>query len=224
MSAFLRPLAADCPFRVFPQFTRFYIAYHCCYDVFIVKRGPKPFVSKICPDCGIDKPRSDYYRKLDTISYRCKVCSNANSRARAPKYFGRYIASQNAWRLNRYRTDAAYRERIAAQKKAAYDRRKQAINEARRERWATDPNNPARLYFRRKDVKLCTPKWVDKDALLAVYAKCPKGSEVDHIIPIKGVIDGRPVCGLHVPWNLQYLTPAQNRKKKNRITEKDLHS
>ncbi len=50
------------------------------------------------------------------------------------------------------------------------------------------------------------------------------GQVVDHIIPIKGLIDGRRVCGLHVPWNLQYLTPAQNRKKKNRISEADIHS
>ena len=68
-----------------------------------------------------------------------------------------------------------------------------------------------------------TPPWVSKEALLSIYANCPKGREVDHIIPIKGLIDGRRVCGLHVPWNLQYLTPTENRKKKNRISEKDIH-
>jgi hypothetical protein len=215
---FLIALAADWRSSLFPQFTLFYIAYRC-YNVYMAKQ---PFTSKICPGCGIDKPRSEFYRKLDTVSYRCKPCSNASSRARATQYKGRYRAYQNAWRAARYAKDAAYRERIAAQKKAAYDRRKQTINEARRERWANDPNNPARLYFRRKDVKRCTPAWVCKDALLSIYANCPKGHEVDHIIPLKGLIDGRPVSGLHVPWNLQYLTVAQNRKKKNRITEKDI--
>jgi 5-methylcytosine-specific restriction endonuclease McrA len=207
---------------VFAYFIQFYITRLCCYNVPIMKRGPKPFVSKVCPACGADKPRSEYYRKLKTVSHRCKPCTNAYSSARAPRYYGRYREGQNAWRLNRYARDASYRERIAAQKKTAYDRRKQAINEARRERWANDPHNPARLYFRRKDVKLCTPPWVSKDALLAVYAACPKGREVDHIIPIKGLIDGRRVCGLHVPWNLQYLTQTQNRKKKNRISERDI--
>lgn len=187
-----------------------------------MKPGPKPLDFKVCPACGIEKPRAEFYRKLATLSHRCKPCTAIYSRARAPRYFGRYLESQNAWRAARYKRDASYRERIAAQKKAAYERRKQAINQARRERWANDPNNPARLYLRRKDVKLCTPPWVSKDALLAVYAACPKGREVDHIIPIKGVIDGRRVCGLHVPWNLQYLTPTENRKKKNRISEKDL--
>ncbi|HLE64191.1 MAG TPA: HNH endonuclease signature motif containing protein [Pyrinomonadaceae bacterium] len=141
---------------------------------------------------------------------------------RAPRYFGKYRAYQNNWRKTRYQTDPAYRKKIAALKKARYDRLNKPINEKRRHRWATDPNNPARLYYRRKDVKDRTPPSVSKKDLLAFYAGCPKGMEVDHIIPLKGVIDGRRVCGLHVPWNLQYLTPEANRKKKNRISESDI--
>tara|TARA_S200002703_G_scaffold56154_2_gene48757 strand:- start:43 stop:591 length:549 start_codon:yes stop_codon:yes gene_type:complete len=43
-----------------------------------------------------------------------------------------------------------------------------------------------------------------------MYLNCPKGYEVDHIIPIsKG--------GKHHPDNLQYLTIEENRRKANKI-------
>jgi 5-methylcytosine-specific restriction endonuclease McrA len=143
-------------------------------------------------------------------------------KARAPQYFGKYAVYQNEWRRSKYLTDPAHREKILEQKKAFYELHKDALGEARRLRWATDPTCPQRLQFRRKDVKAHTPIWADRKALLAIYGQCPKGMHVDHIIPLKGLIDKRPVSGLHVPWNLQYLTAEANRKKHNRITETDI--
>lgn len=185
---------------------------------------PPTFTSKVCPVCKTDKPRSEYYKKADYVSHKCKDCTRADNRTRAPKYFGKYADYVNDWRRCKYASEADYREKIAAQKKACYDARNEEVNEKRRERWANDPDNPARKYYRRKDVKDKTPKWVDLNAILAITAKCPPGHEVDHIVPLRGLIDGRPVSGLHVPWNLQYLPIATNRKKGNRITEETLSS
>jgi hypothetical protein len=188
------------------------------------KPGKKPLLSKICPCCGIEKPREDYYKKGETISHKCKPCSLADIRSRKPNYRGRYTEAQNAWRRNKYQSDPAYRERIAQKKKAVYEARKEELNAKRRDRWANDPTCPDRGQHRRKDVKDRTPAWVTSKEIQAVYAQCPKGLHVDHIVPLRGIIDGRPVTGLHVPWNLQYLTPEENRKKKNKISETTLQS
>lgn len=74
---------------------------------------------------------------------------------------------------------------------------------------------------RRLSNRLATRKYVanlraqcppDADLVLIreIYAKCPVGHEVDHIIPIsKG--------GLHHQDNLQYLTCAENRRKGSKL-------
>ncbi len=82
---------------------------------------------------------------------------------------------------------------------------------ARTQRW--DKKNPdkKRSYVlkRRANIAQRTPSWADLKAIRLFYKNCPKGYEVDHIIPIQG----SGVSGLHVLWNLQYLTKAQNRAK-----------
>lgn len=60
--------------------------------------------------------------------------------------------------------------------------------------------------------KLCrTPKWADTDKIKEIYKDCPEGHHVDHVIPLQGEL----VSGLHVEYNLQYLTAEDNIKKSN---------
>jgi 5-methylcytosine-specific restriction endonuclease McrA len=89
--------------------------------------------------------------------------------------------------------------------------------------------NPARL----KSLKIAylsrlsraTPAWLTKehwDEMNALYFKAREMTketairhEVDHIHPL----NGKTVCGLHVPWNLQILTQSENVAKSNIYAE-----
>jgi hypothetical protein len=51
------------------------------------------------------------------------------------------------------------------------------------------------------------------DETRAFYNACPVGMQVDHIWPLRHKL----CCGLHVPWNLQYLSLSDNRSKGRKL-------
>lgn len=77
----------------------------------------------------------------------------------------------------------------------------------------------SRRIFRRRKRKLTL--FANDEALVAsIYAEAKRKThetgiphEVDHIVPILGKF----VSGLHVSWNLQVITAAENRAKGNRL-------
>lgn len=85
---------------------------------------------------------------------------------------------------------------------------------AKTAQWKKDNKETYNVYLaaRKTRVKQATPKWVDLKAIEAIYASCPEGFHVDHIVPI----NGKNVSGLHVPWNLQLLSEIENLKKSNK--------
>ena len=58
------------------------------------------------------------------------------------------------------------------------------------------------------------PAWADLVKIKHIYANCPAGKHVDHVVPLLGKL----VSGLHVEYNLQYLSAVDNIKKSNKFT------
>lgn len=85
----------------------------------------------------------------------------------------------------------------------------------KKKEWDRSPRGRRRYVFYSHHVRLATPEWVNFDDICLIYENRPKGMVVDHIVPLRG----KNVCGLHVPWNLQYLTPEANGKKSNKLLD-----
>lgn len=109
------------------------------------------------------------------------------------------------------------------------EKNREKLRQASRDRYARDPvrhqqvcdvwranNRGAHLAWRalRRAQKLNATLPGYEDELRAIYNNRPEGHEVDHIIPLVHPL----VCGLHVPWNLQYLLADVNRRKSNSFT------
>ncbi len=116
------------------------------------------------------------------------------------------------------RSRPGYAERRRVEKRRQ-DKANPEAHRARCRRWGRSQRGKAwkrsARRLRRAKLKNACPKWVDRREIQRIYLNCPRGMQVDHFYPLKSDF----VCGLHVPWNLQYLTPVENARKGNSIPE-----
>lgn len=145
-----------------------------------------------------------------------------------------YKEKVNTGRKERYNSN---KEHYRQKQKEYYDRNREKILENKRKyqeenkdkvlAWKkAEYEKNKKDYIHRANVRKyrkynATPNWLTEEhwkEIEEIYNLSREMSttgetryDVDHIIPIQGKL----VCGLHVPWNLQILERKQNRIKSN---------
>lgn len=141
-----------------------------------------------------------YVLRLDDLKY-CSKCDNILEL----KYF-----NDNS---QFYNLSSQCKNCLAITAKTWKNNNKNKVKE-NASRWAK--NNPgiirSKAMKRHADKLNRTPAWADLKAIKEFYINCPKGYQVDHIIPLRG----ENISGLHIETNLQYLTKEENLKKSNK--------
>lgn len=175
---------------------------------------------KKCGDCKILKNYQEYYKRSASRDGRgnlCKLCSKNYARSNKCKSKRRQRDLENRDILTKKHNEYAKlnRDKLNCQQRAYYHKYWKE-NRKKKNEYDASPKrkgaNSAKSARRRARIAISGFKHFSKQ-INDFYKLCPEGFHVDHIIPL----NGEQVCGLHVPWNLQYLTSSDNLKKSNKI-------
>lgn len=194
---------------------------------------------KQCNKCGNNLPLSAFRLTKDRKGeyvYRnqCRGCERTSS-------LEYEAANREKRRKEKREFYAENTEKIKQQKRAFYQNNTEK-EKSRSARWREEN----REYLRQKDrldakqrpAYFCyktqkrhaaklqrTPQWLTEEHLKDIQTEYELSAwcsevmgvkyNVDHIVPLQG----KTVCGLHVPWNLRVIPASDNFKKSNKFDE-----
>ena len=160
---------------------------------------------KKCYYCQNNKPHTDFYKnktRSDGLQSHCKICHKKRKRQHYEENKEVYLDNDRVWSTHN-------RDKRRKISKTYRDTRNPTIN-------------AGNARYRAKKLK-ATPPWLTEqhhDLIREVYSHardCEMVSgekyHVDHIIPLQG----KYICGLHVPWNLQVLPADINLRKSGKL-------
>lgn len=174
----------------------------------------RPRLTKICSKCGEEKLLENFYKDSYTKDgYRpsCKPCKDKDQKksfcplkekTRRKAYYSRTKDRQLEYSKKWYQENKNRRVKT----KHKWEKENKHLRKAIKSRY-------------RAQLLLALPNWLtdeQHDQIAEVYRKATELTKstgvmhhVDHIVPLQG----KNVCGLHVPWNLQVIPATENHRK-----------
>lgn len=191
------------------------------------KHSPIVDNKKLCPQCKEMKEITEFHKNKNRITglvSRCKECYRKFSyepnkevmleRVKEYREANKEVIKEKSARY--YEENKEQYKQKANKWSIENPEKRKEIERQYNERNPGAKNHRTSLY--RANKRHATPPWLtekQKDEIKQIYKNCPSGYHVDHIIPISA----ENMCGLHVPWNLQYLPEYENESKSNKVIE-----
>jgi hypothetical protein len=206
------------------------------HDTFICGRSK----NRTCNDCKKENNKAhakhikeykhkNYEANKEQILAGCKKYQEEHKEELKVKDKIRRVKNKEKIKIKSKERREKNKEKLKLKAKKYYEEHKAAVL-AYRKKWAQKNadrvrkskkqwivNNPDKVQAskikKQTNRNLRVVAWTDWPEVNKFIRSRPKGMAIDHYIPLQGKL----VAGLHVSWNLQYLTPLENAKKFNNI-------
>jgi hypothetical protein len=174
---------------------------------------------KICSKCKEAKEISAFSKdaqKIDGLNSQCSVCKSVLNKSWYARNSERHNEKQQIYKKNNAL-------RILQQAKEYRVKNKKEVN-ARVAQWQKENLDKCAFYTskRRAAQAAATPAWLSEEQLTLIQEFYSMAKELETVFPWKQHVDhitpinGKNVCGLNVPWNLQILSKQANLQKGNK--------